>query len=222
MEQKYVAYNQENDLYLRFEEECWCVTKDISKARIGMRKKLISVITTHGKMMSGEWTLIPVRQTSDGNIVPICLVQEVNLCNTPPKMQTQCESNDHSIVTGTWTCGDSCHDVLDALDTFASTINASRTDRLSNELSEVDKELCDIYHFIEFNTLNASKGYKAYKLLQNALIKRRNIKNEYSVIQSILSSKGADISKRVMQRKLECGVSKSYNPRILNELFQQE
>ena len=217
-----MAYNQENDCYLKSEEACWCVTKDISKARTGTRKKLISVITTHGKMLSGEWTLIPVRQGSGGKPVPICSIQDVNPSNTPPKVQTQCESDDLPIVTGTWTCVDSCHDILAALDTFASTINTSRMDRLSNDLSEVDKELSDIYHFIEFSTLNASNGYKAYKLLQNVLIKRRNIKNEYSVIQSILSSKGMDISKREMQRKLECGMSKSYNPRVLNELFRQE
>ena len=37
-----------------------------------------------------------------------------------------------------------------------------RKEELINQLSEVDKELCDINHYIEFCNLTAAQGYKAY------------------------------------------------------------
>ena len=64
-----------------------------------------------------------------------------------------------------------------------------RKDELVDKLSIVDKEICDILHYIEFCNLNAAQGYKAYKMLKERRIKRRSIKNELNVLSIILSKK---------------------------------
>lgn len=48
--------------------------------------------------------------------------------------------------------------------------------------SKVDMEKCDIEHYIENCTFNASKGYEAAMMLKECMERRRAIKNELAVI----------------------------------------
>lgn len=50
----------------------------------------------------------------------------------------------------------------------------------STSLSDIDKEINDIYHYIEFSNLDAYRGWKAYKMLKDKLNERRRIKNNLS------------------------------------------
>ena len=60
-------------------------------------------------------------------------------------------------------------------------------------LSEIDKELLDMDHHIEFNIFSASKGYKILALRKKKLEQRRQIKNAIFVYQHFIST--ADDSK---------------------------
>lgn len=51
-------------------------------------------------------------------------------------------------------------------------------DNLNNMLSDVDKEVCDLLHFLEFNELDDADMLKASKMLQDARRRRREIKDE--------------------------------------------
>ena len=63
-----------------------------------------------------------------------------------------------------------------------------RKKELVHQLSNVDKELSNCLHEIElFKNMNACDGYKEYKRTKNILEKRRIIKDELSVVNSILS-----------------------------------
>ena len=94
-----------------------------------------------------------------------------------------------------------------------------RKEELINQLSEVDKELCDINHYIEFCNLNAAQGYKAYKMIKNRRMKRRSIKNELDVLNMILGKKLSEsVTNEITNAVL--GMDKRiYEPRVLNELF---
>ena len=84
--------------------------------------------------------------------------------------------------------------------------------QLEKELSEVDKELVDINHYIEFYTLSASKGYKIYALQQNKLQKRRNIKNlmaSYNYFFSCFSNPDLE----TVQTRISRIDNQRYNPR---------
>ena len=94
-----------------------------------------------------------------------------------------------------------------------------RKEELTEQLSNIDKELSDIYHYVEFCNLNAAQGYKAYKMIKDRRIKRRAIKNELEVLAIILGKK---ISETATDEIMKCvaGMDKrTYEPRVLNELF---
>ena len=66
---------------------------------------------------------------------------------------------------------------------------ASRKSELLSQLSNVDRELSNCLHEIELTgNMNACDGYKEYKRAKTILKKRRIIKDELSVVDSILTS----------------------------------
>jgi hypothetical protein len=65
----------------------------------------------------------------------------------------------------------------------------ARREDLTNELSNVDRELSNCLHEIELTkNKNACDGYKVYKQMKKILAERRKIKDEYSVVSSISMS----------------------------------
>ena len=66
---------------------------------------------------------------------------------------------------------------------------ASRKTELIQQLSNVDKELSNCLHEIELSgKMNACNGYKKYRRTKIILERRRLIKDELSVVESILTS----------------------------------
>lgn len=60
--------------------------------------------------------------------------------------------------------------------------------KLGSSLSKIDREISDIYHTIEFSNFSASDGYKLAKLMQDTLLRRRNIKNMMALTPTIQAS----------------------------------
>lgn len=90
---------------------------------------------------------------------------------------------------------------------------------LEKELHKIELELQDCFHYIEFTTLNAAQGYKAYKLIKDRRIKRRTIKNELAVLDIILEKKiGESVADEIM-KEISKMDNRSYRPRKLDELF---
>lgn len=85
---------------------------------------------------------------------------------------------------------------------------------------EVDQEICDIEHFIEFVVLNAAQGYKAYAMLKERRIRRRKIKDELLKINIYLDCSTQDISDGRLAKRLNGIEHRKYEPRILKELFE--
>lgn len=94
-----------------------------------------------------------------------------------------------------------------------------RKDILLNQLSKVDQELSDINHYIEFCNLNASQGYKAYKMIKDRRIIRRSIKNELDVLNIILGKKISETATDEIHKAITGMDNRKYEPRVLNELF---
>ena len=94
-----------------------------------------------------------------------------------------------------------------------------RKKELCKQLSDVDKELSDLNHYIEFCNLNAAQGYKAYKMVKERRIKRRYIKNELAVVNKILENKLSDSITEDIGKVIRGLDERIYTPRILNELF---
>ena len=94
-----------------------------------------------------------------------------------------------------------------------------RKEELCQELSNIDKELCDINHYIEFCNLNAAQGYKAYKMIKDRRIIRRSIKNELLVLEIILGKRISETATDEINRCVAGMDKRTYEPRVLKELF---
>lgn len=94
-----------------------------------------------------------------------------------------------------------------------------RKNELTDQLSTVDKEICDILHYIEFCNLNAAQGYKAYKMLKERRIKRRSIKNELQVVDIILGKKISETATDEIEKAISGMDKRKYEPRVMRELF---
>ena len=98
--------------------------------------------------------------------------------------------------------------------------------KLSEEQSILDQKITDIQHYIESRNLNASEGYKAYKLLQETLKERRLVKNRASEIDPIysalintkLNDKATEIQKKVVEIHNRNNKS-GYNVRVMKDVF---
>ena len=87
-------------------------------------------------------------------------------------------------------------------------------------MSKYDREISDIQHCAEFYNLNASQGYKLYKMLHNVTNKRREVKNEFDSICMILSSKMTSAEIDNVNKSIY-GIynNRQYSNRVFDDLF---
>lgn len=90
---------------------------------------------------------------------------------------------------------------------------------LELELLEIEREITDIYHAMEFYNLDAAKGYKIYKLMQERLVRRRKNKNDIMKINYILTGGIKGLTGKQTRKHFEEMENRHYEPRALKELF---
>ena len=90
---------------------------------------------------------------------------------------------------------------------------------LELELLGIEREITDIYHAMEFYNLDAAKGYKIYKMMQERLIRRRQNKDETLKIDYILSGGIKGLTSKQTRKRFESLENREYTPRALKELF---
>lgn len=100
-----------------------------------------------------------------------------------------------------------------------TTIAEKRKKILEDQLHELEDEILDIEHYIEFQNLNASQGYKISKELKICRVKRRTVKNEMAIIDIILEPQIKEIISNKVHQKIEELNSRTYKPRIRTDLF---
>ena len=97
-----------------------------------------------------------------------------------------------------------------------------RKQALIEELRTVSAELCDIEHYLEFTSLNASGGYRAYRMLKERLLRRRQIKDELLCISIFLRAEPRNILNGNLTRQIAGLGTREYGPRVLTELFEDK
>lgn len=96
----------------------------------------------------------------------------------------------------------------------------NRLRELNDALSKADLELTDMEHYIEFNTLNASRGYEAYRKMHELLLRRRGIKDEIKIVSGIKSSVPSMSNFQSMLKVIRAVEKQKYKPRVLKDLFK--
>ena len=92
-------------------------------------------------------------------------------------------------------------------------------------LSDVDKEICDIMHYIEFSDLSDGEMLKASRMLQERRRKRREIKDEMdktALMRSTFLDSAFGIKVQQSLEVMEKMKERQYTPRKLSDLFAQQ
>lgn len=97
---------------------------------------------------------------------------------------------------------------------------AARQDELREELSVVDKQIQDELHYIEFVKCNAYQGFVSFKRLQVLRRKRRRIKNELTILGTILNRNLGQVTSNELQEIIAKMDNRNYCPRSQAELFK--
>lgn len=90
---------------------------------------------------------------------------------------------------------------------------------LNEQIRQVDLSIVDIEHAAEFYNLNAAQGYELYKMLHDARIRRRKLKNEMDKIHYFLGSKTSSGGMENLKKSIAGLDNRKYRPRVINELF---
>lgn len=90
---------------------------------------------------------------------------------------------------------------------------------LDAELDRIRLEIIDIEHAAEFFDLDLYKGWKLYKMLQDARKRRRKFKDEKAKIEYILRSNFVDCTNSAITNYIKSLDDRQYSPRVLQELF---
>lgn len=96
-----------------------------------------------------------------------------------------------------------------------------RKNELSEKLKTVQAKIVDMEHYIEFKNLNASDGWKAYKLLQDLLKERRNYKDQLMILGFIENTKIDPKPLHMLSQRISGLKTRVYAPRALPELFEK-
>lgn len=93
-----------------------------------------------------------------------------------------------------------------------------RRSELHKKLSNVDKELSNAMHEIELEKWKSgSDGYKEYKKVKEVLLKRRKIKDELLVVQSIITNTKGSINYKSIEETFKMLSSRHFTMRIIEE-----
>ena len=95
-------------------------------------------------------------------------------------------------------------------------------ENLNTMLSDVDKEICDLLHYLELNDLDDTEMLNASKMLQDRRRHRREIKDEMektAVIRSTFLDREFGIKVHQGLEQIEHMKDRIYMPRRLSNLF---
>lgn len=70
--------------------------------------------------------------------------------------------------------------IRDAIENVPKQLNANK-----EEIAQLENEIQDLLHILEFTKFNASEGYKLSKQLQTARQERRKLKNENELLSGL-------------------------------------
>lgn len=98
----------------------------------------------------------------------------------------------------------------------------SNKNSLVEQLSEADRKISDIEHYLEFYTFNACDGYKLAKGLKEILMERRKIKNQFKIIEALENSTCSEMMSGIASVKMNQAIKGDYDyaPRVLKGMFK--
>lgn len=190
------------DYYITDEKDQYITTKNGIRAvdRIGQATKMnlskaTNVLKTMPKTLLNfaNWTILPVPE--ENNDAQDQLIENYNFINL------------ETIIL----------DMTKFTETAELYAKYSKT--INKQIVEIELEIEDLYHYIEFSNFNAAQGYRAYKMLKERLIKRRELKDTIILLDSVQEKNMLTCSTDNINNIVSKLESRNYRPRVLKELF---
>lgn len=148
----------------------------------------------------------------------------LNLKYVPDEKKEQEEEEKKYIKSD---CYKPCDEVVEwiqkaeSLHDFSKNIR-SRKDILHKKLSNVDKELSNCMHEIELSKWkNGSEGYKEYRAVKEVLEKRRKIKDELIILQSISQNIQCNVNIKNIRKAFNRLGTRRFEIRIIEDDFEE-
>lgn len=195
---KFCVKSRNNEYITILSDSSLWLTSDVSKAFLFKNKEKARNVARHG--ISNKFR----RQHGPFSI---CAVEEEPVAMLPEGKPIQVENQVQEIEVEVPVFAENFFMEMKNL------IDKNKSD-ISDRLSEIDLELSDMLHYIEFHKFSACEGYKLCKKLQEILDRRRVIKNEMKVVQETERIYNPlSITDKVKHQ--------IYEPRVLNTLFDE-
>lgn len=219
----YIRYDVGKNQYVKakgkYVAERWL---DRTTARNVLKHSLPKNIRKKFKVVEVEDDRTPVSVNTNTSIPdPKIVVSHIPAFVYSEKVNiTEPVKDDTSIITGSDTYNDenTCSNP-ELRDKVVNTVFADIANRkvmLNNKLSEVDRKICDVLHYIEFNKLNACDGYKTYKTIREYRLERRAIKDEIEILDNVYNN-----IVKLIEESINRLNNRKYKPRELPELFKK-
>ena len=141
-----------------------------------------------------------------------------SICSNPISLKRSSELIDKINFSYTKVDIDDLRESINGLSEKFTTLKGNK-EWLLNEESNIDKQISDILHYIEFYNFSASNGYKLCKALKELRLRRRDIKNELELIGIISTHTCNNIANGNTNKAIDTLGKKQYAPRVLNDLF---
>lgn len=194
----YKLSNDNNLVFAKNSSEATTFTLHEANLRIGIGKK-----AKFYTVLGVEETPIPVQEVASDEVN--CVAEHDTA--TKPTMFDTLQNN--------W------EEKLSELCYLSSHISEYQA-KLNQMLSEVDKEISDILHYIEFNNPDDEKLLMASKMLQERRRRRREIKNEMEktvLMRETFLDSSFGIKVHQSLEQMERMKGRIYTPRKLSSLF---
>lgn len=106
---------------------------------------------------------------------------------------------------------------------FLATHVRGYQEELAKQHSDVEKEICDLLHYVELYDLTNEEGLRAMDMLKDARQRRRNIKDELSkteFFQKMIGTSGNVAKVKGFLTEIKKLDTRKYYPRQLQDLFK--
>ena len=184
----YMAYDQQNDMYLVLAGTSWVPSKRRDLVKPSSKEKLERMIKQVSKAYDGHFDIVPV---SSGLAVHDPALDQMNEKN-PPKPKVSVVHNmevDKPIQL-----------LIEAIDVLVTAAEQADATSYSNAQSKIDLEISRLYHRIETGRPDAVEMVKTYKQLKELLLERRKIKNALAVLLYIHSNPGLILTRMGLEK----------------------
>lgn len=182
-----VAFNTTTGHYLRKHNNTWMPTTNPLEASGYPKREMQLAVSAAKKQYPGNWMIV---RRQDAVKIAQNRIKAPEVHEESQVFSSLLPELEHPLnidVRNDCPSSEGSQQIQALVSRLEAATSVLRMQELTAQVSEYDKMISEIYHYIEANQLNAAKGYKAYRNLRKILLRRRAIKNELYIIRQVKS-----------------------------------